>query len=36
LTKALTDADFVQENGQERADFKIKLSADLDQASPVD
>jgi 3-hydroxyacyl-CoA dehydrogenase len=36
MKKALTDADFVQENGPERADIKIKLFADLDQASPVD
>jgi 3-hydroxyacyl-CoA dehydrogenase len=36
MKQALTDADFVQENGPERADFKIKLFADLDHASPVD
>jgi len=36
LKQALTDADLVQENGPERADFKVKLFADLDQASPVD
>jgi 3-hydroxyacyl-CoA dehydrogenase len=36
MNQALTDADFVQENGPERADFKIKLFADLDQATPVD
>ena len=36
MKQALTDADFVQENGPERADFKIKLFAELDQASPVD
>jgi 3-hydroxyacyl-CoA dehydrogenase len=36
LKQALTDADFVQENGPERVDFKIKLFADIDQASPVD
>jgi carnitine 3-dehydrogenase len=36
MKKALTDADFVQENGPERADFKIKLFADLDQGTPVD
>src|SRR3989441_11429605 len=36
MKHALTDADFIQENGPERADFKIKLFADLDQASPVD
>jgi len=36
MKQALTDADFVQENGPERADFKIKLFADLDLATPVD
>jgi 3-hydroxyacyl-CoA dehydrogenase len=36
MKQALTDADFVQENGPERADFKIKLFADLDKATPVD
>ena len=36
MKQAVTDADFVQENGPERTDFKIKLFADLDQASPVD
>ena len=36
MKQALTDADFVQDNGPERADFKVKLFADLDQASPVD
>jgi len=36
MKQAVTDADLVQENGPERADFKIKLFADLDQASPVD
>ena len=36
MKHAVTDADLVQENGPERADFKIKLFADLDQASPVD
>jgi 3-hydroxyacyl-CoA dehydrogenase len=36
MTRALADADFVQENGPERPDFKIKLFADIDQATPVD
>src|SRR5258708_4287122 len=36
MKRALTDADFVQENGPERADFKIKLFADIDRATPVD
>jgi 3-hydroxyacyl-CoA dehydrogenase len=29
-------ADFVQENGPERPDFKIKLFADMSDATPVD
>ncbi|MGO9932217.1 MAG: 3-hydroxyacyl-CoA dehydrogenase NAD-binding domain-containing protein [Steroidobacteraceae bacterium] len=33
---ALSQADFVQENGPERADFKIKLFADIDAATPPD
>src|SRR5712691_2850400 len=36
MKQALTDADFVQENGPERADFKIKLFADLDLATPIE
>ena len=28
--------DFVQENGPERPDFKIKLFADMDDATPAD
>jgi len=32
---ALSDADFVQENGPERQDFKIKLFADMDAATPT-
>jgi 3-hydroxyacyl-CoA dehydrogenase len=36
LKKALAEADFVQENGPERPDFKIKLFADMDAATPVD
>ena len=34
--QALADADFVQENGPERPDFKVKFFADLDEATPVD
>lgn len=36
MKKALADADFVQENGPERQDFKIKLFADMDAATPPD
>jgi 3-hydroxyacyl-CoA dehydrogenase len=36
LNKALEKADFVQENGPERVDFKIKLYADMDAVTPVD
>jgi len=36
LQDALPDADFVQENGPERPDFKKKLFADMDAAAPVD
>src|SRR6201988_4950985 len=36
LKKALSGADFVQENGPERQDFKIKLFADMDAATPPD
>jgi 3-hydroxyacyl-CoA dehydrogenase len=36
MKKALAQADFVQENGPERPDFKIKLFADMDDATPVD
>jgi 3-hydroxyacyl-CoA dehydrogenase len=36
LKKALSDADLVQENGPERQDFKIKLFADMDDATPTD
>jgi 3-hydroxyacyl-CoA dehydrogenase len=36
MKKALADADFVQENGPERPDFKMKLFADMDDATPVD
>ena len=34
--QAVSDADFVQENGPERPDFKIKLFAELDEAAPPD
>ena len=34
MKKALADADLVQENGPERKDFKIKLFADMDAATP--
>lgn len=36
LREALARADFVQENGPERPDFKIKLFADMDEATPPD
>ena len=36
LKEALSKADFVQENGPERPDFKIKLFADISDATPVD
>ena len=36
LKEALSDADFVQENGPERPDFKTKLFADMDDAAPPD
>ena len=36
MKKALSDADLVQENGPERQDFKIKLFADMDDATPTD
>src|ERR1700684_4432139 len=36
LKEALADADFVQENGPERPDFKTKLFADMDDATPPD
>lgn len=34
MKEALSDADFVQENGPERPDFKIKLFAEMDDAAP--
>ena len=36
LKEALSKADLVQENGPERPDFKMKLFADMDDATPVD
>lgn len=36
MQKTLAGADFVQENGPERPDFKIKLFADMDDATPPD
>src|SRR3954451_16392443 len=36
MKAALSEADFVQENGPERPDFKIKLYADMDDATPPD
>jgi carnitine 3-dehydrogenase len=36
LKDALSTADFVQENGPERPDFKVKLFADMDDATPTD
>src|ERR1043165_1726517 len=36
MKEALSQADFVQENGPERPDFKIKLFADMDEATPTD
>jgi carnitine 3-dehydrogenase len=34
--EAFAKADLVQENGPERPDFKMKLFADIDEATPVD
>jgi 3-hydroxyacyl-CoA dehydrogenase len=36
MKEALSEADFVQENGPERPDFKMKLFADMDAATPLD
>jgi carnitine 3-dehydrogenase len=36
MQEALANADFVQENAPERPEFKIKLFADMDAATPVD
>jgi 3-hydroxyacyl-CoA dehydrogenase len=35
MGRALSDADFVQENGPERVDFKIQLYADMDAVTPI-
>ncbi len=34
MKEALSSADFVQENGPERPDFKIKLYVDMDEVTP--
>jgi carnitine 3-dehydrogenase len=36
LPQALADADFVQENAPERPELKVKLFADIDDATPPD
>ena len=36
MKQALANADLVQENGPERIDFKVKLFADMDAATPPD
>ena len=36
MKTAVSDANLVQENGPERPDFKIKLFAEIDAATPVD
>jgi carnitine 3-dehydrogenase len=36
MKEALSKADFVQENGPERPDFKMNLFAQMDDAAPVD
>jgi 3-hydroxyacyl-CoA dehydrogenase len=36
MKAALSEADFVQENGPERPDFKIKLYAEMDGVTPPD
>jgi len=36
MQEALAKADFVQENGPERPEFKIKLFAEMDEATPPD
>lgn len=36
LTKVLAEADFVQENGPENVDFKVRLFAEMDDATPLD
>jgi len=36
MKEAVSAADFIQENGPERRDFKIKLFADIDDVAPID
>ncbi len=36
MNEALSEADFVQENGPERPDFKMKLYVEMDEVVPVD
>ncbi|MBV9314933.1 MAG: 3-hydroxyacyl-CoA dehydrogenase [Pseudonocardia sp.] len=36
MRQAVADADFVQENAPERPEFKVKLFADIDDATPPD
>src|SRR6516225_8220362 len=36
MSRALAEADLVQENAPERPDFKVKLFAEMDQAAPPD
>ena len=36
MKQALAKADFVQENGPERPDFKTKFFAEMDEAAPAD
>ena len=36
MKEALSEADFVQENAPEHPDFKIKLFAEIDDATPSD
>src|SRR5258706_2753778 len=36
MNEAVSAADFIQENGPERKDLKIKLFADIDAAAPID
>src|SRR4051812_31793953 len=36
MQQALAEADFVQENGPERPDFKVKLFAEMDEVVPAD
>ena len=36
MKEALSKADFVQENGPERPDFKMKLFAQMDDVAPID